>query len=394
MLRRFIVALLLISFLIAQAVATEYLADVKVQQIQGSDTKTWASPSERTLEIGESWDYGSITIKYNTIESTKDRIWFLITGSSITTHDWVFKEGETWCIRGTDCSDNASNASYNAIRMTLKDIRPSSTSFNGTTSENPVYAYVYINKEISLIKDDVATVDVQKTRQETGVSYSKTTSEVYVYFIRKQSVPISIIVKAESREPKNEEWTSDRVKYTIDTSGTYTFTVKYKKSNTWGAETDITETYGLKLINLGDLTNTGLGVSKYKSTIYLPDTLTVDMGTAGSFTKQDGVSITSLSSSEYRLAFDSAGTYSLKYTTSGGTATDDAVVATVRTSAAQENTQSKETTTANQQQTSDGDDGGNLLYYLLLIIAVIALGYMFLSRRKGAQKYTLHAKAQ
>lgn len=383
MLRKLIIALLLPSLLIIPVSATEYLTDIKVQQIQSG---SWTSASEKTMNIGESWDYGSITIKYKILDSSNDKIWFYVTGSSISTPDWLFKEGETWCIRGNDCSENASNASSNAIKMTLKDIRPSSTSTN-ITAENPISGYVYVSpKEISLIKDDVASVDVQKVRTDTGVSYTKTTSEVMVYFIRKPNVPISISVKAESRTPKNEEWTSDRVKYTIDSSGTYMFTIKYTKNNAWGAETDITETYGLKLLNLGDGASTTSGVTKYRSTVYLPDTLIVEMGTAGSFTEQDAVSPTKLSSSEYKLSFNSAGTYKLKYITTGGTVVDDAVIATVRASQptpehTEEEPATEEELTGNQQQ--DGEGGSNwLLWGGVSAVAIILLGYM-LTRKKA-----------
>ena len=394
MLRKLIIALSIVALLITQAVATEYLADLSAKQIQidGSGTKSWVT-STRTLHVGEEWAFGSVNIKYSTIESTNDRIWFVITGTSITTSNLLLTEGGVACLRGT-CSENMTIVSDNAVSMTLSDIRPTSTSFNGTTSDDPVYAYVYINKEIPLIKDDVANVDVQKTRQETGVSYSKTTSEVYVYFTRKQSVPISISVKAESRTPKNEEWTSDRVKFTIDSSGTYTFTVKYKKTNVWGAETDITEIYGLKLINLGDGSSTSSGVSKYKSTVYLPDTLVVDMGTAGSFTPQSGVSTTLLSGSEYRIVFDSEGVYRLKYTTSGGTAVDDAVVATIRaqqpTAKPTETKEATEEFIGNQQQ--GGEEGSNWwIYGIALVILLIIIGYA-LTRKKMSGTYNIKAQ--
>lgn len=395
MLRKPLITLLLVSILITQVAATEYLADMSAKQIQidALGTKSWIT-STKTLHVGEEWAFGSVNIKYSTIESTNDRIWFVITGTSITTSNLLLAEGGAACLRGT-CSENMTIVSDNAVSMTLSDIRPTSTSFNGTTSDDPVYAYVYVNKEIPLIKDDVANVDVQKTRQETGVSYSKTTAEVTVYFSRRQSVPISISVKAESRAPKNEEWTSERVKYTIDSSGTYTFTVKYKKTNVWGAETDITEVYGLKLINLGDTTGTSSGVSKYKSTVYLPDSLTVDMGTAGSFAQQSGVSITPISTLEHRLVFDSEGVYRLKYTTSGGTSIDDAVVATVR---AQQPTvkppvdeeQVAEELTGNQQQDNGG--GSNLwIYAILLVVLAGIIGYA-LTRKKKSGTYNIKAQ--
>lgn len=392
MLRKLVVALLLASLLITHASATEYLADLSAKQIQTTDgvTKSWVT-STRTLHLGEEWAFGSINIKYSTIESTNDRIWFVLTGTSVTTSNQLLLEGGTACLRGT-CSENMSIVSSDAVSMTLTDIRPSTTSFNSTTDENPISGYVYVSpKEISLIKDDIASVDVQKTRQDTGVSYAKTTSEVTVYFIRKSNVPISISVKAESRTPKNEEWTTDRVKYTIDSSGTYTFTIKYTKNNAWGAETDITETYGLKLLNLGDGTSTTGGVSKYKTTVYLPDTLTVDMGTAGTFTEQGGVSITKLSGSEYRLSFGSAGTYNLKYTTSGGTAIDNAVEASVRaTQPVPEQTEepAEEELTGNQQQ--DGGEGeSNWIYYGIAFFALLGIVGYSLTRKKSGGTYKI-----
>lgn len=395
MLRKLIITLLLTSLLITQAAATEYLADLTAKQIQtdGASNKSWVT-STKTLNIGEEWIFGSVNIKYNTIESSNDRIWFKITGSGISTNDQLLIEGATACLRGT-CSDNMSIVSSDAVRLTLSDIRPSSTSVNRTTDENPISGYVYVSpKEISLIKDDVASVDVQKVRTDTGVSYTKTTSEVTVYFIRKPNVPISISVKAESRAPKNEEWTSDRVKFTIDSSGIYTFTIKYTKNNPWGAETDIIETYGLKLINLGDGASTTSGVTKYRSTVYLPDTVTVDMGTAGSFTEQDGVSPTKLSSSEYRLSFNSAGTYTLKYTTSGGTAVDDAVVATVRASQPTEKPVNEETEELTGNQKQDGTGGGESYWKWVLGIAFVALVCILVYSRSRKKSGTMYVKDQ
>lgn len=395
MLRKLIVTLLLASLLITHATATEYYtkSQLELVQIDGSGNRTWSTPVQLDLNLAESKTLYGVTVNYYDIGNSNTAVFFRITGGDII--EAQFSKNEQRCLKGSCASTNSTPNNAGDVRMKLLDILPRTTSsLNGTTAENPISGYVYVNpKEISLIKDDIASVDVQKVRTDTGVSYTKTTSEVTVYFIRKPNIPISISVKAESRAPKNEEWTSDRVKFTIDSSGTYTFTIKYTKNNAWGAETDITETYGLKLINLGDGASATGGVSKYKSTIYLPDSLTVNMGTAGSFTQREGVSITSQSTTEYRLSFDSEGVYTLKYTTSGGTAVDDAVVATVRkavqaTPQATEKELTEEELTANQQQ--DGKDGGGLSSYYGIIFAVligICVVWYSLTRKKSGGTY-------
>lgn len=397
MLRKIIITLLLASLLITHAAATEYVADLTLKQIQGSDSKSWVTLSTRTLNPGGTWDVGSdgsLIIKYTEKAPNANQITFSFSGTSISTpFSWAFDKGHTECIRGT-CNDNATNSSSNAVRLTLTDIRESTTSFN-TNNSNIVNGYVLVSGKsspIALIKDDAPIVDVMKIRQETGVTYTKTTSEVIVRF--EYGRPIGITVKAESREPKQTEWGSNYIKYTIDSSGTYTFTVKYKTTNPSGFEEETTETYGLKLINLGDAIGTNGGVTKYQSTVYLPDTLTVNMGVAGNFTQQGGVGITALSSSEYRLAFDTAGTYSLKYTTTGGTAVDSAVVVVVRPPApalqAQVTPAVVTPIKGNQQQGGEGE-GWDIWTVGLGIVFVVMVGLVIYGLRRNKPR-TMHIR--
>jgi hypothetical protein len=354
------------------------------------------------MNASQTYAIGDISIRPTSIEPSRNTAYFIVTGTRINT-PWIVLDNRTGgrCVKGI-CSSTPTVNSSGDIYISLTSVSQinrgeTTTSTNTSASgDSPVSAYVYVNKEIPLIKNDVATVDVQKTRTETGVTYSNTTSEVNVYFNRNQELPISIDIKAESRPPKNEEWTSKRVKYTIDSSGTYTFTVRYKKLNSWGAESDVTETYGLKLINLGDPSaGTQTVAAKGVYNVYIPDSITITMTQPGTFASQSGVTVTPLSGTEYRFSFNAPGTYRMKYTTAGGQVIDNAAEFNVKTtpggSGEQQSQESaSKTATGNQQQ---GEDD-NLFFYLLMgILAAGALVIIITKRKKSHGDYRIYPKA-
>lgn len=375
----------LLVFMIGTASAAEYTADLTAKRIQQSDgNNSWVT-STKSLNLGETWAFGDINIKYNTIESTNDRIWFSVTGSGIRDNTPLLTEGASVCLRGT-CSENMTIVSSDAVQLTLTDIRPTSTwSGTNTSGDNPIYAYVYADKELPITKDQIRTYDAKQYNQQSGWTTDSAPKEVYIYFQRRESIPASITVTTEPAtiaSPK-DEWISDKVKYIVTQNGKYTFKVKYDKMNYWGAKTETTDTYTVTIQGLA-----GAGASTQSAKckpciVYLPDTLTLEITPKPTFQSTSGVTIAEKGDNKYEFSFVSPSAYTVKYTTSNG---DDYLEFSARAQPSIQETV-QETLKANQAQNNrqDGseDTWWSWWYLPIGLVLVGIIGWKLSGRRKG-----------
>jgi len=324
--------------------------------------------------------------------------YFTVTGVGIENPGVQLTEDvEAKLMRDTLVNNNGTYVSIKKIKIQLIDIRVISASSTTTTtnttssSDNPVYAYVYYDRELPMAKGKVNNFDGGDYTKQTGWTTEGGVSEVSVYFKRKDtSIPMSIIVKAESNEPK-VTWSDRTAKYTIDSNGRYEFTIKYETRNLWGWKEEFTEVYTLLTTGMSSSSSgTKAIVSEAAYEAVVGKEFIVPMSATGTFEKQEGAEITDAGNRKYAFTFDTPGQYALNFKGNDG---GSAVVkfSVKSTSAVPEVTTTP--TTANQQQPPEGDSG-SLLWYLILLVAVVGLGYMLLSRKKKSNSYQLHPKAQ
>lgn len=376
-------SLLCIALLITPALAADYMGKFMVDQVKNvSGVHAWDSPLIFTLNKSQSFDYlGMATITYFDIDTALSpfRVSIITTGTG--TSNFVIAPGETKNIRGS-YFDNASLASIGDIRIKMTELTQLSIGTINSTSDNPVYAYFYTDREWALRKNDIVSFDalVQKTSSDSGVSYSGSVAlkEIYVYFKRLQNIPVSITVTAE-KEP-SKTWDSEKVKFTIDKSGKYLFTIKYDVSNPWGAATEIMDTYTLVVKGLGETITASQIHSTAPYEVFVGDTKTFPMTEPGSFTALAGTTISPISNNTYNIIFTGVGSYTLVYTTSNGVQTF------INVNAIQKPSTTVTPTTTVKVNQAQGTGGGILgidNMYLGLGLVALLLGIIYIRKNKG-----------
>lgn len=400
-----ILIFLLISLAIPASAEDIYQARLVVSGIQGTENN-WVS---------EMWDLNeSVTKPFMDTSITFVRIginnqsgWFTVTGSGISNPAVSIIEGaDAECIRGKCAEGNNVTGNEKSVQLMVIDYKlihvagtESTTSGTTTanTTDNPIYAYVYYDRELPMAEGKVNNFNGEDYVKQTGWTTEGGVSEVDVYFKRRDvSIPMAISVKAESTEPK-VVWSDRTAKYTIDSNGKYTFTIKYETKNIWGWKEEFTEVYtlvttGMSSTTSGSSSSAIVAEAPYEAVVGEEFVLT--MSKAGKFDTQQDVEVIDAGNRKYAFTFGKSGIYELNFKgTDGGSAVVKFSVKSTTASAAAEAANNAATTTANLAQPQDGD-GGSLIWYLILLIAVVGLGYMLISRKKKSTSYHLHPKTQ
>ena len=359
---------------------------------------TWGEPTTMMLFTNNTntkpfgTGLGDITIKFiRGID--QDKGYFLFIGSGIETpYRTLIENAAETIIREIKASDGNTINKIRVQIITLKVISTDTTTNTTSASDNPIYAYVYYDRELPMAKDRVNNFDGESYIKQAGWTTDGGVSEISVYFRRKDtSIPMAISVKAESNEPK-VTWTDRTAKYIIDSNGKYEFTIKYETKNTWGWKEEFTEVYTLKTTGMNTKssgTSTIVSEASYEAIAGRDFVLT--MSALGKFEGQDGVKITDSGDRKFTFNFDNIGQYEFKFIgNSGGSGLVKFSVKSAST------TTETTTTNANQAQPDgEGDGGGSLLWYLILLIAVLGLVYLLISRKKKSNPtMRLHPKAQ
>lgn len=319
--KRLLLLILALAILVTPVLATDYIAKFTVDKIENiNGVKTWASAQSFILNKTESKDYlGMVTIKYFDIDTSSSPIRVSVTTSGGVTTSIAIATGETKNIRG-NYYDNASLASIDDIRIKITELNPYTVATINSTSDNPIYAYFYTDREWALRKDDSVTFDAksQKASSDSGVSYSGSTNlkEIFVYFKRLQTVPVSITVS--SKNEPSRTWDNEKIQFKIDRSDTYVFTVKYDVTNPWGAATETINKYTLIVKGLESASTSSAIYSTAPYDVFVGDTKTVSMTEAGTFSSVNGATITPISNNTFNFVFSTPGTYNLVYTTANG----------------------------------------------------------------------------
>ena len=392
--------LLLILLSIPASAEDLYQADLQINEWHNDSnvpTGRW-TPQDMTLFTNESntllFTDGTVKFIRGVRQTTG---YFTVTGVGIENPGVQLIEGsDAIMMRDTQVNNNGTYVSIKKIKIQLIDIRVISNTTTGTTStsisasDNPIYAYVYYDRELPMAKGKINNFDGGDYTKQTGWTTEGGVSEVSVYFRRKDTaIPMSVIVKAQSSDPK-VTWSDKSAKYTIDSNGKYEFTIKYETKNMWGWKEEFTEVYTLVTTGMSS-TSSGakpiVAEAPYETKVN--QEFIVTMSTTGKFDPQDGVTITDSGNRKYAFTFDTPGQYEANFKGSDGGS------AIVKFSVKSTSTEAVATTPtkANQQQQTDGDNG-SLLWYLILLVAVVGLGYRLLSRKKKSNSYQLHPKAQ
>lgn len=395
-----ILTLILISIAIPVSAEDLYQADVQMNEWHNDsnvNTGTWTT-YDITLftNNSNSMVYTDFTVKF--IRGLNQNTgYFTVTGTGIENSGVQLNEGaDAKLMRDIQVNNNGTYISVKRLKIQLIDIRVISNTTTDTvinttsSSDNPIYAYVYYDRELPMAKGKVNNFDGGDYTKQTGWTTEGGVSEVSVYFRRKDtSIPMSIIVKAESNEPK-VTWSDRTAKYTINSNGKYEFTIKYETRNMWGWKEEFTEIYTLVTTGMSSSSSgTKAIVSEAAYEAVVGKEFVVPMSATGTFEKQEGAEITDAGNRKYAFTFDTPGQYEFNFKGSDGGS------AIVKFSVKSTSTAADVTTTtkANQQQPPEGD-GGSLLWYVILLVAVVGLGYMLLSRKKKSNSYQLHPKAQ
>lgn len=385
-------SLLCVALLITPALAADYMGKFIIEKVENiNGVHAWASSQTFTLNKSQSKDYlGMATVTYLDVDTTSTPFHVSITSTGTGTSSFVIAPGETKNIKG-NYYDNATLANIDDIRIKMTELNQVSVGTINSTSDNPIYAYFYTDREWALKKDDTVTFDAkaQKTTSDSGVTYSGTTSlkEIYAYFKRLQNIPVSITVSSEN-EP-SRSWDNEKVKFTIDKSGTYIFTIKYDITNPWGAATETVEKYTLAVKGLETASSTQI-YSTAQYDVFVGDTKTFPMTESGSFTPITGATITPISNSTYSVLFTVPGTYTLVYTTINGVQTPINVNAIQKPSIV---VTPVVTIKANQAQgTGTGGVLGIDNMYIGLGLVGLLLGIIYI--RKNKSKSTGHYEAK
>jgi len=394
-----ILILLLISLAIPASADDIYQARLVVSGVQGAEN-TWVS---EMWELNESATkpFMDTQITFARIGTINQTGWFTITGTGIINPAVSVTEGaDAECIRGKCYDDNNVTGNEKSIQIMVIDYKmmksgttaDDSTTVNTSATDNPIYAYVYYDRELPMAEGKVNNFDGTDYTKQTGWTTEGGVSEVNVYFRRKDtSLPMSIIVNAQSTDPK-VIWSNNAAKYIIDTDGKYEFTIKYETKNVWGWKEEFTEVYTLITTGINSGTSSSSSSSSSQIVAEAPyETLVgnefiLTMSKAGTFEAQSGVEIIDAGNRKYAFTFAAPGIYEMNFKgTDGGSVL-------VKFSVKSKTGTTDQTVTGNQQQ--DDDEGGSLLWYLMLLIAVLGLAYMLLSRKKKSNSYQLHPKAQ
>lgn len=393
-----LLVLLLISVAIPASAETLYQAEVQVNEWHNDtnvNTGSWV-PHDLILFTNNSnkVDFADFTIKF--IRGiTEETGYFTITGDGIENSGVQLTEGADAKLIRDIVVENGNHTKK--LKVQLFDIRSiynstedGTATVNTSSSENPVYAYVYYDRELPMAKGKVNNFDGEDYTKQTGWTTEGGVSEVNVYFRRKDTaIPMSITVKAQSTEPK-VTWSDRTAKYTIDSNGNYEFTIKYEIKNIWGWKEEFTEVYTLVTTGMSS-SNSGTKaiVAEAPYETIVGDEFVLTMSTVGKFEAQTGVDIVDAGNRKYAFTFDKPGLYEMNFKG------DDGGSAIVKFSVKSKPTTTDTTTTntANQQQNNDGE-GGSLMWYLILVVAIVGLGYLLFSRKKKSNSYQLHPKAQ
>ncbi len=386
--KQILLLLLALAILTPSVLAADWVAKFTVDKVENvNGAKTWASSQTFILNKTETKDYlGMATIQYFDLDTTSSPMRISIRTTGGVTNSFVISNGETKNIRGSYYDNNASLSAIDDIRIKMIELNPYTVTTINSTSDNPVYAYFYTDREWSLRKDDSITFDAkaQKASSDSGVSYSgsSTLKEIYVYFKRLQTIPISITVS--SKYEPSRTWDNEKIQFKIDKSDTYVFTVKYDVTNPWGASTETINKYTFIVKGLESTTSTQI----YSTTpydVYVGDTKTVSMTEAGTFSSVNGATITPLSNNTYNFIFSVAGTYNLVYTTSSGQTTvsfnviqKPSVVVTPPPASA------TVVSGAQKQQTGEGGILGIDNTWLGLGLVGLVLGIIYMRKNKGS----------
>ncbi len=374
------IALISLSLLlmIQTVSATDYYIKVEVQQIESisNDSITWSPSQKISLNKSDSKDIiGGMSINYNDLMQPDMVVSLKLTGG--TTPDVLMTKTTSKCIKG---NSQGTCTSVGHVKLTLSDIIALSTSGTSTTpvnSSNPFHAYYYMDKEISLKLDGTKTFDVALYLSQNDLSQDDAPEEVEVYF--ESAVPFGITVDGGSFEPK-WSWSGNTVKYIIEESSTYTFTVKYEAVNPSGYKEQKTDIYkfitkGLKAAN----SNTVSSIAPYE--VSVGANKEIRMSQPGKFTGQEGVTISANGAESFIFKFATEGQYHIKFTSDNNAETFvDFVVKS--SSGASQTTQSSDTTTQQQAagQVLPSTDGFN--YIILIPIAVVVIGIILIKRKK------------
>lgn len=379
-----------IALLTTPVLATDYVAKFTVDKVESvNGVNTWSSSQTFTLNKTESKNYLDIvTINFFDIDSSVNPIQIVIKTTGTETTSFSMTSGEIKNIKGK-YTDNASQASIGDIRIKLNSLTALTAATINTSSDNPVYAYFYTDKEWSLRKDDSVTFDAkaQKTSVDSGVTYAGNTAvkEIYVYFKRLQPVPISVTVSSKDEPPS--VWDNEKLKYTITKSDTYIFTIKYSITNPWGASSDTTNKYTFVAKGLEDSSTIPV-FSTAAYDVFVGDTKTIPMSEAGSFSQPSGTSISQISNNTYAIRFDVAGNYNLVYNSVSGIQTGinfNVIPKSSSTPQAQtaQQPEAQATVNANQQQLQNGNTLGIDNKYIGLGIVALVVGIILVKRKKG-----------
>lgn len=397
---KIILLIIMIASLSISASAEDlYKADLQIVEWHNDTnvlTGTWI-PQDLTLFTNESntlpFTDGTVKFIRGISETTG---YFTVTGIGIENPGMNLIEGsEPKLIRDTQVNNNGTYVSVKKIKIQLINIKviAADTTTNTTAAtDNPIYAYVYYDRELPMAKDRVNNFDGESYIKQTGWTTDGGVSEISVYFRRKDtSIPMAISVKAESTEPK-VTWTDRTAKYVIDSNGKYEFTIKYETKNTWGWKEEFTEIYTLKTIGMNSKSSGKTAIvseASYEPIVGRDFILT--MSAPGKFEGQNGVKISDNGNQKFTFNFDNIGQYEFKFIgESGGSGL---VKFSVKPASTTESTNTN--TNANQAQPNGEGGGGGLLWYIILLIAVLGLGYLFISRKKkGSPVMRLHPKAQ
>ena len=393
-LKSLILILILISLAIPASAEDIYQGCIVMNGMQGVNNE-WVS-QDMTL-FSNSTNTGSfldVTVKF--IRGINEETgYFTVTGTGIESPGVQLTEGAD-AKKVRDIIVNGT--STKVVKIQLIDIKKIGTTnttadivINTTSSsDNPIYAYVYYDRELPMAKGKVNNFNGEDYVKQTGWTTEGGISEVSVYFKRKDtSIPMSITVKAESTEPK-ATWSDKTAKYLIGSNGKYEFTIKYETRNIWGWKEEFTEVYTLITSGMSSSSSgTKAIVSEAAYEAVVGKEFIVPMSATGTFEKQEGAEITDAGNRKYAFTFDTPGQYAFNFKgNDGGSAVVKFSVKSTSTTP-----ETTTTTTANQQQPPEGDSG-SLLWYLILLVAVVGLGYMLLSRKKKSNSYQLHPKAQ
>lgn len=372
---KLLLIILALAVLITPVLATDYVAKFMVEKVETiSGSKTWASPQTFSLNKSESKDYLSMTtVTFFDIDTSSSPVQVSIKTTGVATTAFVLSPDMTKNIKG-NYYDNASASNIDDIRIKLVSLTPYSTPTTvNSTSDNPIYAYFFTDKEWSLRKDDSVSFDAkaQKPTSDSGITYSGNTAlkEIYVYFKRLRTVPVSITVSSKNEPPSI--WDNEKLKFTITKSDTYVFTVKYDVTNPWGSATETINKYTLIVKGLESTAST-YPTAPYD--VFIGDIKTVPMTDAGTFAPVNGASITPVNNNTFNIKFENVGVYNLIYTTNnGGQTTVVFNVIQKPTVQTQAQAETQVTVSANQQQSESTENGMGISNNTYLIVALIAL---------------------